>query len=80
MNKRTLKIKAYALYWSITALIILPCLPLLLIALLSFHIPPLRNSLGEDCISVIMKMINWRRDTVFWYVTNKLQGFSLEID
>lgn len=74
-----LKLKAYTLYWSITALIALPVTLLVVIMLLVYPLKWVRDSFGMGLAMLCADMIEWRRDTVYWYVTNERRGYSLEI-
>lgn len=78
--KLKLKLKAYALYWSMTALIAPLIVLLVIVMLLAYHIKFLRDGLGLYCACIAAALLEWRRDTVYWYVTNQKRGYSLDIE
>lgn len=75
-----IKLKAYALHYSLGLFIAVPVILLVIAMLLSYHIKFVRDSFGLWCADQCGDMLDWRRRKVYRYVTNTRQGYSLEVD
>jgi hypothetical protein len=71
-----LKLKASALYWGLTLLILVPGLLLLALAVVTTPF----KLLSKDLVQLVLDMAEWRYDTVYWYVINTRQGFGLTLE
>ena len=79
----SLKTKAWILYYSITAVFLIPALILAFLALICYHLPPkkfFRDYVGEKLIlGIVSKMVLWRRHYVEDWYTFRRDGYRLII-
>ena len=78
-----LKTKTRLLYWSITALFVIPALILAFLALVSYHIPPsriFRDRLGLWLIKCATDLSHWRLDTCERFYLLRKNGYLLTIE
>lgn len=78
-----LKTKTRILYWSITALFVIPALTLAFLALVSYHIPPsslFRDRLGVWLVVQATALSNWRRWKCDDFYRFRKDGFRLTIE
>jgi hypothetical protein len=77
-----LETKTRLLYWSITALFVIPALVLACLALVSYHIPPswlFRDRLGKWLVKCAMDLSHWRLDACERFYLLRKNGYLLTL-
>jgi hypothetical protein len=77
-----LKTKTRLLYWSITALFVIPALILAFLALASYHIPPswlFRDRLGQWLVKCATDLSHWRLEYCERFYLLRKNGYLLTL-